>query len=98
MVPCVRLDDFELPACDLIKLDIEGAEVMALHGAMRTIDRHQPVVVIEQNGAAKTYGMPATAAEDVLKSLGYSRFGSVEFAAGNFDLVMIPSGKGNGHA
>lgn len=45
--PTVSIDGLELPGCDLIKLDIEGAEIWALRGAERTIKTHAPVVVME---------------------------------------------------
>ena len=35
-IPTLRIDDLELPACDLIVLDVEGMEADALQGAMLT--------------------------------------------------------------
>lgn len=46
-VDTVRIDDFNLPACDLIFLDIEGAELEALRGAYRTIEKFHPLIVVE---------------------------------------------------
>lgn len=46
-VPLTRIDDLELDACDLIMLDIEGAELEALKGAEETIKAHRPLIVIE---------------------------------------------------
>lgn len=47
-VPVHRLDDWAerhaLARCDLIKLDIEGAELMMLRGAERFIGRHRPLI------------------------------------------------------
>jgi len=37
---------------DLIKIDIEGCELRALRGAIRTLKRFQPVILIELNGSA----------------------------------------------
>ncbi len=41
----------------LIKIDVEGAELEVLRGAMQTISRHKPVVIFEHGkGAAPAYG------------------------------------------
>lgn len=47
-VLCVSIDDFAetLPQVDFIKMDIEGAELPALHGAEKTIRRHRPKLAI----------------------------------------------------
>lgn len=41
------LDSFELGRVDLIKIDVEGHEEGVLLGAQLTIDREQPVLIIE---------------------------------------------------
>lgn len=45
--PTYRIDDLTLEVCDLIHLDIEGYEYYALQGAIETIARCKPVIVIE---------------------------------------------------
>lgn len=39
--------EYELDRVDFIKLDIEGAEFLALRGAAQTIARHRPVICLE---------------------------------------------------
>jgi FkbM family methyltransferase len=47
-VEMVRLDDLALEDVGLIKLDIQGSEVIALKGARETLERCRPVVLIEE--------------------------------------------------
>jgi len=46
-VRMVRLDDLDLPAPDLVKIDAEGAEFDVLRGARALIERHRPTIVCE---------------------------------------------------
>ena len=52
-VPCTTLDAFvesrRVDRVDVIKIDVEGAELSVLDGARRTLADHQPVVVMEFN-------------------------------------------------
>jgi FkbM family methyltransferase len=46
-VDIARIDDFELPACHLIKIDVEGMELAVLTGAAETIARCRPLLYVE---------------------------------------------------
>jgi len=50
-VRCERLDDFfrsaPPPRLDLIKIDVEGAEIHVLEGAEETLRRYAPIVLVE---------------------------------------------------
>ncbi len=46
-VPIVRLDDWHLPRCDLIKIDVEGNEWSVIEGARSTLSKHRPVLYVE---------------------------------------------------
>jgi FkbM family methyltransferase len=46
-VEAVAIDDLNLTSCGLIKLDLEGAEMLALLGARDTLARCRPVLIVE---------------------------------------------------
>ncbi|HTU17590.1 MAG TPA: FkbM family methyltransferase [Gemmataceae bacterium] len=50
-VRLIRLDDYwrdhPLPRLDMMKIDVEGAEVRVLRGARQTIERFRPLIVFE---------------------------------------------------
>lgn len=45
--PVFKIDDLNLPECNLIHLDVEGYETNALRGAKETIARCKPIICIE---------------------------------------------------
>jgi FkbM family methyltransferase len=54
-IPQLMVDDLDLPACDLIYLDIEGYEENALKGAVNTINKFSPVIFAENGNKAETF-------------------------------------------
>jgi hypothetical protein len=46
-IPLITLDSLNLPRVDLIKIDIEGMEINALHGAAELIKSNKPILFIE---------------------------------------------------
>ncbi len=76
-VRAARLDtlletqDFRQP--DVIKLDVEGAEAMALEGARHLLSQHRPRLAIELHGAAV-----GRRVLEILWSLNYHCFGYLE--------------------
>lgn len=68
----MTIDSFDLPACDLLVLDVEGSEYHALVGAKETIERYGPVIHIEEKGLGEAYfGLPKQAARRWLEGIGY---------------------------
>lgn len=59
-VPTLTIDMFDFPIVDFIQLDVEGYEERAIRGAINTINKHKPVIVVERNSA-----------DNILKELGY---------------------------
>lgn len=70
-IQMVRLDSLGLQTCDLLYLDIEGFEHMALRGSLETIKRCKPVIVIEDKGLSERYGYKQGEAFEVIQPLGY---------------------------
>lgn len=46
-IPMIPIDDLMLPSCGLIAFDLEGYEIYALKGALRTIESFLPVITAE---------------------------------------------------
>lgn len=42
------LDEFNLPDIDYIKIDVDGYELNVLQGAINTIQKYNPIIVVEQ--------------------------------------------------
>lgn len=47
-IPLITIDSLNLPYCSLIQLDVEGYEIEALRGGLRTIDKYRPIVAAER--------------------------------------------------
>jgi FkbM family methyltransferase len=46
-VQMMYIDQLNLDACDYIKIDVEGAEILALMGAKNTIEKFKPIIWFE---------------------------------------------------
>lgn len=69
---CVRLDALNFHDVGLIKIDVEGWELNVLRGAVKTIERDHPAIVVEQKpNNAERYGVKRLAAVELLHSWGY---------------------------
>ena len=53
-VPCVTIDDLELASCRLVKIDTEGFEADVLAGARATIERHRPILFVENDTTTRS--------------------------------------------
>lgn len=62
LIPSIKIDQLALPKCDLIHLDIEGAEGLALEGAEETLNKFKPTVILEY-----------ARGEGILFGLGYEK-------------------------
>jgi FkbM family methyltransferase len=72
-VECKTLDEFDLNEIDFLKCDCEGFEIFVMRGAVETLKRNKPVVIVEQKpetGMEKNYGIGTKDAVAFLQSLG----------------------------
>lgn len=73
----VRIDDYlpHLSDVSLIKVDIEGADLLALRGARSTIERNRPVVVMEVEPRwYESYGINADDIVEFFVGLNYGMY------------------------
>lgn len=74
---------------DFIKLDVEGYEYLALLGAERTIREYRPVVLFEENGLNRRYGIDDLASCRLLESWGMRCFDVWNSIAGERDREFL---------
>jgi len=95
-VELVRLDDVvELAGepISFVKMDIEGAELFAMRGAVRLLDAFKPVVVFEFDViSARAFDYDAADLLEFLRPMGYrvyDFFGVEMERAGNFERSQV---------
>ena len=44
----ISIDSLDLERCDYIKIDVEGAEILVLTGALNTINKYHPIIFFEE--------------------------------------------------
>jgi len=72
-IPMRTLDSYRIRRIDLLKIDTEGYEFPILKGAVETLRRCRPVIVVEQKGKdAKHHGGKPGEAVAFLRELGWA--------------------------
>jgi FkbM family methyltransferase len=72
-IKAIPLDFEPVERVDLMMIDAEGSELFVLQGALKTIRKHRPSLIIELNsGAMKRYGYSQEAIFDFLRGEGYT--------------------------
>ena len=72
-IPCLPLDFFNFDNVDCLHLDIEGYELPALKGAVKTIIKHLPIIALEINGLNDNYGYSSDDIFLFLDKLNYKK-------------------------
>jgi hypothetical protein len=70
-IPLKTLDSFGLLNVDMIKIDVEGFEGEILAGAIETIKKNKPILVIEQQKHEYQNDINETPAIKILENWGY---------------------------
>jgi FkbM family methyltransferase len=88
----VAIDDLALPACDFLKIDVEGFEAAVLEGARQTIARCRPILYVENDRASQQAKLIA-----LIDSLGYTQYWHVAalFSQANFNRAQEDVFKGS---
>lgn len=73
------IDSFGFENVSFMKIDVEGFELCAVEGAIQTIKRWRPTILIEQTGYDGKYGHQPNAASILLESLGMERVEGLAF-------------------
>lgn len=76
-IPLITIDSLNLNDVDCIHLDVEGYEVSALMGALETIKRSSPLIVIEWLDHGEKYGWTKQNILGFLSGLGYNNMKQV---------------------
>ena len=78
-VPAVTIDDLVTeagtPSVSLVKIDVQGAELLVLEGAKRTLDKMRPVLFVEvDDRALGSFGASAQALVTRIEGAGYEMY------------------------
>jgi FkbM family methyltransferase len=77
-VPLVTLDGLDLPACQFLKVDVEGMEVEVLKGSKQMIDTYRPLMYLENDRVERSEELLG-----IVEHLGYNAYW-------HFPLVFNP--------
>lgn len=72
-IPILTIDSLGLSDVDCIHLDVEGYEMSAIFGAVETIKRCKPLIVLEWLDHGLDYGWTKAGMVDFLVGMGYNR-------------------------
>ncbi len=68
-VPVIPIDSLNLPRCNFLKIDVEGMEIKVLDGARDTIQKHKPLLYVENDRKENS-----SALIEYISTLGYKMY------------------------
>ncbi len=71
LIERITVDSLNLPTLGLLKMDVEGSEPLILMGARATLLRCRPIVIYENKGFCRRYGMEPIVPRQLLQKAGY---------------------------
>ena len=80
----IRLDDLNLDNVSLIKIDVQGYETFVLEGAIETIKRNKPIILIEvEDSQLKLFNKTSTDIIEFFDSVSYNmcKIGDIDYIA-----------------
>ena len=83
-----RLDEFNFNNVGLIKIDVEGWELEVLKGAVNTINKHRPIMLIEATGGNSKKSLHRYDIDEYFKIINLLDYVSVEINGD--DTIYIP--------
>ena len=84
----ITLDSLELVP-DFIKIDVEGFEFFLLNGAEKTIRTHKPIIIFEENGLNRRYGIDDKTCGTLVKAWGMRLLDSYKSFRGERDMEYV---------
>ena len=80
-----------LKRCDIVKMDVEGAEFLALRGGAAFLTRTRPVIFAELNDAhMKIFGWSRANLADLIREWGYRAEPGLASEPGDVLLIPLP--------
>lgn len=67
------LDHWHFSNVDFIKIDVEGYEHYVIEGAIETIGKSHPAILLEDNGLSERYAITSEDINKLMESLGYEK-------------------------
>ncbi|MCO6499208.1 MAG: FkbM family methyltransferase [Vicingus serpentipes] len=99
-IQMITLDQYmlknNLERCDFIKIDIEGAEIFFIQGAIELIKKYKPIIYGEFNSYfIKKFGFSIMDVWNLLEPLGYSAYAEDHVHKAKFNKVTMKIGLEN---